>query len=78
MERGIVNASAVERLLDVAPEHMIAVDLEAMTVTSSTGDLFTFEMDPFRRECLLNGLDEIALTLTHEAAIGAYEQRMGV
>jgi 3-isopropylmalate/(R)-2-methylmalate dehydratase small subunit len=74
----VLDHAAVERLLEVAPEHVIAVDLEAMTVTCSAGDLFTFEMDLFRRECLLNGLDEIALTLTHEAAIGAYEQRMGV
>jgi 3-isopropylmalate/(R)-2-methylmalate dehydratase small subunit len=35
-------------------------------------------MDPFRRECLLAGLDQIALTLTHEAAILAYEQRVGI
>jgi 3-isopropylmalate/(R)-2-methylmalate dehydratase small subunit len=74
----VLDRSAVEVLLEAAAEHRIAVDLEAMTVTSSAGDHFTFAMDPFRRECLLNGLDEIALTLAHEGAIRAYEQRTGI
>src|SRR5437762_3539551 len=74
----VLERPAVERLLDAAREHRIAVDLEAMTVASSAGDLFTFAMDPFRRECLLGGLDEIALTLAHELAIRAYEQRTGI
>ena len=74
----VLERPAVERLLDAAREHRIAVDLEAMTVASSAGDHFTFAMDPFRRECLLGGLDEIALTLAHESAIRAYEQRTGI
>ena len=74
----VLEQAAVDRLLDAAARHTLAVDLEALTVTTSAGDHFTFEMDPFRRECLLNGLDEIALTLTHEAAIRAYEQRTGI
>ncbi|MCH8616083.1 3-isopropylmalate dehydratase small subunit [Sphingomonas sp. SM33] len=73
-----LDHSAVETLLHAARKHSIAVDLEAMTVTSSAGDHFTFSMDRFRRECLLAGLDEIALTLTHEPAIRAYEQRVGI
>ncbi len=74
----VLGQAAVDRLIEVAREHTIGVDLEAMTVASSAGDLFTFEMDPFRRECLLNGLDEIALTLANEAAIRAYEHRTGI
>lgn len=74
----MLDAPAVERLLDAAREHSICVDLEALTVSSSAGDLFGFDMDPFRRECLLGGLDEIALTLAREAAIRAYEQRTGI
>ena len=74
----VLEESAVERLLDAAREHSVTVDLEAQQVTTSAGDLFTFAMDQFRRECLLGGLDEIALTLTHEAAIRAYEQRTGI
>ena len=74
----VLDQAEVERLLDAAREHAIAVDLEALTVTSAAGDRFEFAMDPFRRECLLNGLDEIALTLAHEGAIRAYEQRVGI
>lgn len=74
----VLDQSAVDRLLDVAREHQLAVDLEALTVASAAGDLFTFEMDPFRRKCLLDGLDEIALTLAQEAAIRAYEQGTGI
>ena len=70
--------AAVESLLETAKTHSIAVDLEETTVTSGKGDHFTFTMDPFRRDCLLAGLDEIALTLTHDEAIRAYEQRMGI
>lgn len=74
----VLQPQEIDRLLDVALEHRVCVDLEKMTVTTTAGDLFAFEMDPFRRECLLNGLDEIALTLSHEAAIRAYEQRTGI
>lgn len=81
-KNGIVTVelehSAVEALIRSAAKHNISVDLERMEVTSSAGDHFTFAMDGFRRECLLAGLDEIALTLAHEPAIRAYEQRMGI
>ena len=73
-----LDESAVERLLEVAREHRIAVDLETQEVTTSAGDRFGFQMDPFRRDCLLGGLDEIALTLASEAAIQAYEHRTGI
>jgi 3-isopropylmalate/(R)-2-methylmalate dehydratase small subunit len=74
----VLDRIAVDRLLDAAHHHDIGVDLDAMEVTSTARHRFAFAMDPFRRECLLGGLDEIALTLTHEAAIRAYEQRMGI
>lgn len=74
----VLDRVAVDRLLKAAWHHDIRVDLEAMEVTSTARHHFAFAMDPFRRECLLGGLDEIALTLTHEAAIRAYEQRMGI
>ena len=74
----VLDQAAVDRLVAAAREHTIAGDREALSVTSSAGDHFTFAMDPFRRECLLNGLDEIALTLAHEGAIRAYEQRTGI
>ena len=69
---------AVERLLLTAREHTVRVDLDAMMVTTSAGDDFDFALDPFRRQCLLGGIDEIALTLAHEAAIRAYELRTGI
>ena len=53
----------------------ISVDLEAQTVSTTDGQTFTFEIDPFRKHCLLNGLDEIGLTLEKAAAIDAYEAR---
>ena len=71
--------AAVEALLDAAAAgHSICVDLESQTVTSSAGLRFHFTMDRFRRDCLLGGLDEIALTLTHEAAIRAFELKTGI
>ena len=74
----VLPQAAVDRLLEVAREHPLTVDLETMSVTSPLQDRFVFELDPFRRDCLMGGLDEIALTLASEAAIGAYEQRTGI
>lgn len=68
-----LDQAAVDRLLALAREHELTVDLATMTVTSPLQDRFPFVLDPFRRDCLMSGLDEIALTLTSEAAISAYE-----
>ncbi|MCU9848343.1 3-isopropylmalate dehydratase small subunit [Defluviimonas sp. WL0024] len=51
----------------------MTVDLEVQTVTSSDGQSFGFEVDAFRKHCLLNGLDDIGLTLEKAAAIDAFE-----
>ena len=51
----------------------MTVDLEAQTVTASDGTTYAFEVDPFRRHCLLNGLDDIGLTLEKAEMIGSYE-----
>ena len=51
----------------------MTVDLETQTVTTSDGQSFGFEVDPFRKHCLLNGLDDIGLTLEKVAAIDAFE-----
>ena len=53
----------------------IEIDLESQTVTSADGQSFHFEIDPFRKHCLLNGLDDIALTLEKVSAIDAFESR---
>lgn len=70
----VLPQEAVDRLLEVAREGLaIAVDLESQTVTTPYQDRFTFTIDPFRRECLLGGLDEIGLTLARAEAIGTFE-----
>jgi 3-isopropylmalate/(R)-2-methylmalate dehydratase small subunit len=61
--------------VEAQPGYQLTVDLAAQTVTTPAGVSFRFDIDPFRKECLLKGLDEIGLTLQHEAAITAYEQR---
>ena len=63
----------VDRLLAIARDHPIAVDLENQTVTTPYQDRFAFEIDPFRKHCLLEGLDEIGLTLAAGDAIAAHE-----
>ena len=51
----------------------MTVDLEAQTVTTSDGEVFGFELDPFRKHCLLEGLDDIGLSLEKSASIDAFE-----
>jgi len=61
------------RLVAAQPGISFTVDLEAQTVTA--GDkVYSFELDSFRRHCMINGLDSIGLTLQHEASISQYEQ----
>jgi 3-isopropylmalate/(R)-2-methylmalate dehydratase small subunit len=57
------------------PGYSLTVDLEKCEVRDSHGFLSTFAMSPFRRRCLLEGLDDIGLTLLHESEITAFEQR---
>lgn len=64
--------AAIDQLMIGAPDSEVTIDLESMTVTR--GNLsFAFALDPFRRQCLMEGLDEIAITLRDDAAIAAYE-----
>jgi 3-isopropylmalate dehydratase small subunit len=68
--------AAIDRLMAVAAEGLpITIDLEHQTVTTPYQDRWEFPMDPFRRHCLLAGLDEIGLTLAEDAAIAAHEAR---
>jgi len=53
----------------------ITIDLEAQTVTTSDGTVFSFEVDPFRKHCLLNGLDDIGLTFEKIASIEGFEAK---
>ncbi|WP_347137619.1 3-isopropylmalate dehydratase small subunit [Paracoccus sp. SSK6] len=54
----------------------MTVDLENQTVTTSDGVSFAFEVDPFRKHCLLNGLDDIGLTMEKAPVIESYETQM--
>ena len=55
------------------PQHSITINLEAQTVTDDEGYTGHFDIDPFRKYCLLNGLDDIGLTLRHQAELDTYE-----
>ena len=68
-----LSPAAVARLMAIAAEGPLTIDLDTMTVTTPFQDRFAFALDPFRRESLITGLDEIALTLREEAAIAAFE-----
>lgn len=68
------EVEALFQLVAANPGQQIEVDLEANQVRAGTLS-FGFEIDEFRRYCLLNGLDAIGLTLQHEAAIGAFEAK---
>lgn len=64
----------IDRLLEVAQTDPVRIDLETQTVTTPFQDRFAFGIDPFRKHCLLEGLDEVGLTLARAKAIGAFEQ----
>ena len=75
----VLPASAVDRLFEdvkVFPGFMLTIDLESQTVaTTDGGTTFAFDVDPFAKHCLLNGLDELGLTLQHADEIRAFEAR---
>ena len=57
------------------PNYQLTVSLEAQTVTDGRGFKASFEVDPFRKFCLIEGLDDIGLTLRHEAELDAFEAK---
>lgn len=69
----VLPQEQVDRLLEVAKTDPVHIDLETQTVTTPFQDRFRFEIDPFRKHCLLNGLDEVGLTLARDSAISAFE-----
>lgn len=66
----------VDRLMEAAATDPVSIDLEAQTVTTPFQDRYTFEIDPFRKHCLLGGLDEIGLTMASDALIETYEAKV--
>ncbi|WP_374529061.1 3-isopropylmalate dehydratase small subunit [Novosphingobium sp.] len=71
----VLPQEAIDRLMEVAQTDPISIDLDSQTVTTPFQDRFSFEIDPFRKHCLMNGLDEVGLTLARGEAIAAYETK---
>ncbi|NCU00762.1 3-isopropylmalate dehydratase small subunit [Candidatus Macondimonas diazotrophica] len=74
----VLPEAVMDRLFQEAkstPGYRVRVDLEAQTITTPAGEAITFTVDAFRRHCLLNGLDDIGLTLQRADRIRAYEAR---
>jgi len=63
----------LRRQLHARPGAALTVDLDAQTVTAPDGAAHRFEIDPFRKQMLLSGQDDIGLTLGYESQIAAYE-----
>lgn len=75
----VLPQEAVEALMKDAENGAnarLTVDLECQTVTGADGTAYPFEMDPHRKHCLLNGLDDIGLTMEKASSIEAYEARI--
>ena len=74
----VLPENTVDRLfreVEATPGYALTVDLEEQTVTTPSGEVLSFQIDAFRRRALLEGLDEIGLTLQHADDIRAYEER---
>lgn len=77
----VVPQDIIDKLLDDASRGsnaIITVDLEKQEITGPDGGRVTFDIDPFRKHCLLNGLDDIGITLQHADAITQFEERRRV
>jgi len=73
-----LDAQIVDKLFgetDANKGYRLAVDLERQTVTTPSGESYSFDIDPHRKHCMLNGLDDIGLTLEHAGEIKAFEAR---
>jgi 3-isopropylmalate/(R)-2-methylmalate dehydratase small subunit len=73
-----LDHSVMDRLFNAVNEiegYVLTVDLQAQTLTTPDEERFTFTVDTFRKHCLINGLDEIGLTLQHAGKIKQFEQK---
>jgi 3-isopropylmalate/(R)-2-methylmalate dehydratase small subunit len=73
-----LDHSLMDRLFNAVNEiegYVLTVDLQTQTLTTPAGERFTFAVDTFRKHCLINGLDEIGLTLQHAGKIKQFEQK---
>ncbi len=69
----VLPQDVIDRLMEVAADQPLTVDLDNQVVTTPFQDRFEFEIDPFRKHCLMEGLDEVGLTMARDAAIKTYE-----
>ncbi|MGZ5650774.1 MAG: 3-isopropylmalate dehydratase small subunit, partial [Usitatibacter sp.] len=74
----IERVAAIRGELARRPGAAIAIDLAAQTIRAPDGSVQRFEVDPFRKECLLAGIDEIDLTLRYEDDLASYEARQRI
>jgi 3-isopropylmalate/(R)-2-methylmalate dehydratase small subunit len=74
----VLSDSQVDQLFNevqTTEGYALAIDLQNQTIQTPAGESFAFEIDPFRKHCLINGLDDIGLTLQHTDAVKAYEEQ---
>ena len=74
----VLDAADVDKLFGAVAStsgYRLVIDLEQQTITTPTGEEFHFDVEPFRKYCLLNGLDDIGLTLRHVDKIKTYEEK---
>lgn len=81
-KNGILAIKLDEAIVDelfeqvkASPGYELSVDLDQQLIVYPNGNTLKFDIDPFKKHCLLNGLDDIGLTLQHSAEIDSYEQR---
>lgn len=74
----VLSADDVDALFketEAAEGYKLNIDLSAQTISTPSGKSYQFDMDEFRKHCLLNGLDDIGLTMQHQDAIKAFETK---
>jgi 3-isopropylmalate/(R)-2-methylmalate dehydratase small subunit len=74
----VLSADDVDALFketEAAEGYKLNIDLSAQTISTPSGKSYQFDMDAFRKHCLLNGLDDIGLTMQHQDAIKAFEKK---
>jgi 3-isopropylmalate/(R)-2-methylmalate dehydratase small subunit len=69
------QVDALFKAVEAEPGYRLRIDLELQSITAPDGTVYKFEVEPFRKHCLLNGLDDIGLTLQHVAEIKTYEKK---
>lgn len=69
------KVDALFKAVEAAPGYRLKVDLEQQSITTPDGTVYKFDVDPHNKRCLLNGLDDIGLTLQHVDAIKAFEAK---